>query len=53
MHEMKSFKKRFVIVSGPVCSGKTTLALNIAHNQGSCYYFDKDGQLRFIVDSGY
>ena len=42
MHEMKSFKKRFVIVSGPVCSGKTTLALNIAHNRGSCYYFDKD-----------
>ena len=42
MHEMKSFRKRFVIVSGPVCSGKTTLALNIAYNQGSCYYFDKD-----------
>ena len=42
MHKMESFKKRFIIVSGPVCSGKTTLALNIAHNRGSCYYFDKD-----------
>lgn len=38
----KAFKKRFVIVSGPVCSGKTTLALNIAKNRGGCYYFDKD-----------
>ena len=42
MNDKKSFKKRFVIVSGPVCSGKTTLALNIAHNQGNCFYFDKD-----------
>lgn len=38
----KTFKKRFIIVSGPVCSGKTTLALNIAKNSGGCYYFDKD-----------
>ena len=42
MHEQRNYKKKFIIVSGPVCSGKTTLALNIAHNQGSCYYFDKD-----------
>jgi len=38
----KKFKKRFIIVSGPVGSGKTTLALNIAKNSGNCYYFDKD-----------
>ena len=42
MHEQRTYKKKFIIVSGPVCSGKTTLALNSAHNQGSCYYFDKD-----------
>ncbi|GEM_PF-1527859 len=38
----KTFKKRFIIVSGPVGSGKTTLALNIAKNSGNCFYFDKD-----------
>ena len=42
MHKIQNPKKRFVIVSGPVCSGKTTLALNIAHNQKKCFYFDKD-----------
>lgn len=35
-------KKRFLIVSGPVCSGKTTLAVNIARNAGNVFYFDKD-----------
>ena len=39
---MNSYKKRCVIVSGPVCSGKTTLALNIAHNRKNCFYVDKD-----------
>ena len=39
-------KKRFIIVSGPVCSGKTTLALNIAKNSGNCVYFDKDDLVR-------
>ena len=42
MHEKGNYKTKFSIVSGPVCSGKTTLALNIAHNRGACYYFDKD-----------
>lgn len=36
-------KKKFIIVSGPIASGKTTLAVNIALNvpQG-CFYMDKD-----------
>ena len=42
MHHLDSYKKRFIIVSGPVCSGKTTLALNIAVNRKKCFYFDKD-----------
>lgn len=35
-------KKRFIIVSGPVCSGKTTLALFLANSVHNCFYYDKD-----------
>lgn len=42
MKQEKTFKKKFIIVTGPVCSGKTTVALNIAANRPGCFYFDKD-----------
>lgn len=35
-------KKRLILVTGPVCSGKTTVALNLARNIPNCFYFDKD-----------
>lgn len=38
-----SQNKKFIIVSGPIASGKTTLSLNLAVNiPGGCFYMDKD-----------
>lgn len=37
-----NFPKRVIIVTGPVASGKTTVAKNSARNMSQPFYFDKD-----------
>lgn len=37
-----NYHKKVIIVTGPVASGKTTVAKNCARNMNQPYYFDKD-----------